>query len=291
MRHRLSSYFVLFITLLVASCEKPSIDVEEQKGDKIHVKFNLSSTGDNFLGTQDQDTRTTKSLKEVCTRLNYAFVKDGIQIDGTAQTSDDDNFGIVSADLQEGTYEVVFIAHNGLGNAKIETPEKITFTDNKVTDTFYYYGTIEVADEKDFSFTLKRAVGMFRLIVKDETPSAVSKMKFYYTGGSSTFNAVTGYGCVNSKQTEYRDVQNTAYSTSSQYEIYTFPHSTDKKLKIKISALNSSETTEYERTFENVPIAINNITQYSGNFYGESPEGGRVALNVEDSWTQSNYDY
>jgi len=281
----------LFLAILSASCEKPSIDIEEQESSKIHVTFNLSSANSSSFGNQNNDTRATKSLEEVCTRLNYAFVKDEVLIEGTTQTSDDSNFGTVSADLQEGTYEVVFIAHNGLGNAKIDTPEKITFADNKVTDTFYYYGTIDVDGEQSYSITLKRAVGMFRMIVKDTTPSDVSRMKFYYTGGSSTFNAVTGYGCVNSKQTEYRDVQSSAHSSSSQYDIYTFPHSTDKKLKIKVTAQNSSQETVLERVFENVPIKINNITQYSGNFYGETPEGGRVILNVEDSWTQSNYDY
>lgn len=47
---------------------------------------------------------------------------------------------------------------------------------------------------------------MFRLVIKDEIPEQAKKIKFYYTGGSSTLNAKTGYGCVNSKQTEILDL-------------------------------------------------------------------------------------
>lgn len=92
--------------------------------------------------------------------------------------------------------------------------------------------------------TKKRVVAKFRLVVKDPTPEDVKTMKFYYTGGSSTFNALTGYGCVNSKQTELRSVKESAYTEESYYDIYTFPHDPEesKKLKVDISALSSASS-------------------------------------------------
>ena len=40
------------------------------------------------------------------------------------------------------------IAHNGEGAATITSEEKVTFPNNKVTDTFYYYGDLVVTSEK-----------------------------------------------------------------------------------------------------------------------------------------------
>ena len=57
---------------------------------------------------------------------------------------------------------------------------------------------MDIEDDATYDVTLKRAVGKFRLVVKDETPKTIKQMKIYYTGGSSTFDATTGYGCVNS---------------------------------------------------------------------------------------------
>jgi len=67
------------------------------------------------------------------------------------------------------------------------------FPNNKVTDTFYYYGDLVVTTEvQSYDLTLTRAVAMFRLVLTDdEMPSNVAKMKFYYLGGSSSTIALT----------------------------------------------------------------------------------------------------
>lgn len=294
----LKTFLCFFAILFAVSCEKPVIgaDGEEEENKsaadgKVYVRFSLNSPENSGFTNSANSTRATKDVSEVCSRIDCAFYKDDTVYSKASQTSDNANFGSISVALDEGTYTVLFIAHNGLGNATLTNPEKVTFKDNKVTDTFYYYGEITVEGEQDYEITLKRAVAMFRLVVNDNTPSSVSQMKFYYTGGSSTFNAATGYGCVDSRQTELRDVESPAYSSPSKYEVYTFPHSDGKKLKMKVSALSSSGETELERMFENVPVAINEITQYSGNFFEGSAEGGSVKMYVNDEWTQSDYSY
>ena len=78
-------------------------------------------------------------------------------------------------------YQLVVIAHNGEGSATITSTEKVTFPNNKVTDTFYYYGDLIVTSEvQSYDLTLTRAVAMFRLVLTDdEIPSSVTKFKFY----------------------------------------------------------------------------------------------------------------
>ena len=161
-------------------------------------------------------------------------------------------------------------------------------------EVFYYYGDIDVGENITFNLTMKRAVAMVRLVMKDKTPANIHNIKFYYTGGSSTFDAKTGYGCVNSKQTEMRSVANSAYTGESTYDIYTFPHADGKKLKIEISALENASSTSstYERTIDNVSVKRNYITRYSGCFYeDESAMGRGFTMSTDDEWHYEDYEY
>ena len=154
------------------------------------------------------------------------FDEDDAKVGSTkSQKAGDTNFGSVGLSLQEGTYTIVAIAHNGEGNCTITSPTKVTFPNNKMTDTFCYCGTLDVG-EGGISETLemKRVVAMMRLTVTDAIPNGVARLKFYYTGGSSTLNPRTSFGCVNSKQTEYRSVIDGNGQPISVYEIYTAPH-------------------------------------------------------------------
>lgn len=292
------------ICLISASCEKPVIN--EDNSEITDTDKNTSLVTVNFKSftieqsafTDTQLSATNKSVtnvKELCKVINVAIFDEN---NNKAKTINQDrtnkSFGNISITLPKGTYKIIVIAHNGGGNATISSPTKITFKDNKVTDTFHYYGTLEITDDVSYNLVLKRAVAMFRLTIKDSTPSSVKYMKFYYTGGSSTFDATSGYGCVNSKQTEIRTVENSAYTEGSCYEIYTFPHETDKKLKIEVSALDkeSSSSPIYQKTFSDVPVKTNMITNYTGVFFGEDSGGGRsLYFDIDGEWQSEDYEY
>lgn len=297
----------LFLAFLCASCEKAAISEDEsndnekpQKGE-ITVVFGTNDIDNAFANEQydSQQSRTTTPIKDLCTRINLAiYVSDDAtkikKIKSINQDKSDASFGQIKTSLAKGSYTIVVVAHNGEGNATMTSPSKISFKDNKVTDTFYYYGDIEVDDNTKFDLTLKRAVAMVRLVVKDNTPTNIHNMKFYYTGGSSTFDAKTGYGCMDSKQTEIRTVPNSAYTSESTYDIYTFPHAENKKLKIKVSALEKASPSKatYGRTIDDVSIKRNYITRYSGYFYGEDPSTGRgFNMTTDDEWQYDDYEY
>ena len=218
-------------------------------------------------------TRAMTDITEICSRLNIAiFDGDGTKVKTIAQKRDDAEFGTVTMSLAAATYRLVVIAHNCDGSATISSEEKVTFPNNKVTDTFYYYGDLVVTAEKQsYDLTLTRAVAMFRLVLTDEDiPSNVAKVKFYYLGGSSTFSPASGVGCVNSKQTEYR-----AVAEDGVYEIYTMPHTEEDVLtKLTVTALDANDNIIKERLFENVPVVRNQVTRYTGSFFGNGGGGG-----------------
>jgi len=173
---------------------------------------------------QDEDCRAEQTIGDEGQMLNIPLVEGAYSVLAIGGASVDDN---VLPDASDALTSLV-IAHNGEGSATITSTEKVTFPNNKVTDTFYYYGDLIVTSEvQSYDLTLTRAVAMFRLVLTDdEIPSTVTKFKFYYTGGSSTFSPSAGYGCVNSKQTEIRAVADGV----TTFDIFTLPHTEDDVL-------------------------------------------------------------
>ena len=299
----MKKFMLLALTLLLAACEKPVIneDLVATKNANVilhFVQYEQCSFGDDVTSLPYRGgagvgsvTRAATNITNLCSRLNIAlFDADGTKVKTVAQKESDANFGTVALTLASGTYKLVVIAHNCDGSATISSTEKVTFPNNKVTDTFYYYGDLVVTDAKQsYDLTLTRAVAMFRLVLTDESvPSSVAKLKFYYLGGSSTFSPKDGYGCVNSKQTEIRPV-----STDGIYEIYTLPHTEDDVLtKLTVTALDANDNVVKERTFENVPVTRNQVTRYTGSFFGNGGTGqtsdGTFRLTADPDWDSVN---
>lgn len=113
-------------------------------------------------------------------------------------------------------------------------------------------------------------------------------MKFYYTDGSSTFNAVSGFGCVNSKQTETFSINSpsTLNSQPSTFEVFTFPHEANDFLDITITALDNTGSTLAEKKLENLYIQPKVITQHTCRFFNDSiPFSTSFTLENEGPWS------
>ena len=286
---------------LAVACEKPVLDEAPTPPDggeaNVILHFSQFEQSADFprpsegRGQGWGATRGATDITELCDRLNIAiFDADGTKVKTIAQKRDDASYGTVALSLVAATYKLVVIAHNCDGSATISSEEKVTFPNNKVTDTYYYYGDLVVgAERQSYDLTLTRAVAMFRLVLTDESiTSNVAKLKFYYLGGSSTFSPKDGVGCVNSKQTEIRPV-----STDGIYEIYTLPHTEEDVLtKLTVTALDANDNTIKERIFENIPVTRNQITRYTGSFFGSGGSGqtsdGTFRLTADPDWDSVN---
>ena len=218
-------------------------------------------------------TRAETDIAKLCSRLHFVVFQGGERVKMITQQSGDKNFGTVSLTLTEGSYVFAVLAHSCSGNATITNLQKITFPNNVVSDTFYTYGeiTIDGSGSQEYDLTLERTVAMFRLKITDDIPANVAKMKFYYTGGSSTFSAETGFGSVNSKQTvNLTPADGVKVDGGTQFDVYTFPHAMSGELKMTITALDASNNAVKEMVFENVPVQMNTITLYEGSFFGDA---------------------
>lgn len=272
MKHYIS---IFILALLTAACEKPIFDEERAVGGSAadtHPNVTL------HFSPYEQSSFTRAAVADVCTRLSVAiFTADGTKAKAITQKQTDEGFGTAALTLQAGTYKIAAIAHCSTeGNATITSPEKVTFANNKLTDTFYYFGTLTVLDGSPIEETLEmtRCVAMLRLTLTEPLSDNITRLKFYYTGGSSTFSPATGYGCVNSKQTEYRYTTDDQDMPVSVYELYTMPHEQQDVLKLTITALDASGSEVGEVVMDNIPVTRNKITTWQGALFSGSGTGG-----------------
>lgn len=285
----LQIYFVLVFFL--CSCEK--LDLSDYlEEDSYEVTFNLGQytinnfddSGANAGGAKGPMRRSQKAASELGTVVNFAVFQDGEKVKTVNQKKTDEGFGTIKIALPAGNYQIVALVHSGTGNATVTSTDKITFPNNKVTDTFCHFSDLTVSESSTKEIALDRVVSKFRFTVEDAIPSDVSQMQFYYTGGSSTLNAENGLGCVNSRQTEIREVS--SYSAGQVFEVYTFPHEMQDVLNMTITALDASGNEYAVKSLPDIPVEYQKVTNCSMPFFSGSSgsQGASLTLYGDDAW-------
>lgn len=268
---------------VLCGCEK-AINLEEiDNAATGNVTVNVYKIENEAFGVSSRGV-----VSDVCTRLNFAmYDAGGVRVKQINQKSGDKGFGAVSFELEEGSYQLVVLAHSSDGNPTMTNLAKIQFTNaTKYSDTFLYYANVEVGDEpQTLDITLNRIVSLCRFVVNDPIPEGVAKLQFYYTGGSGAFSAMTGLGVVDSKQTMTFDV--VPGTTGTVYDLYTFLHHTDDQVDLVVTALGADGNKMYERSFE-VPMEQRKITRMTGNFFTDEASveshGALVEISINSEW-------
>lgn len=268
----------LLVALPLTSCEKPllteSSDGQKPDGNLVVSIFQIEQTPFASL------TRTAAA--DVCTRLNYAvYALDGTRVKQVNQKSEDAGFGVASFQLEQGNYQLVVVAHSSNGNPAMTDPTCIKFTNAQgYTDTFLSTSDITISDEQvGMDVSLHRIVSLCRFVITDNYPADVARMRFYYTGGSGAFDANTGLGCVNSKQSLFFDVS----SGQKQFDLYTFLHDTEGTIHLLATAYDAGNNVLYEREFD-VPLVQNKMTWLSGPFFSGTTSSSTFSVVINTDW-------
>ena len=292
---------LLALSLALASCEKVSLDellskepptTEPSSTGNASLSIHIGGIADaNYADAAAKCTRAIEPIGKVCTKLTISlYNEEGQRVYSVNKKSTDADFANATTKLAEGKYHLVIVAHSNEKNATTTNINKITFEGNKLSDTFHYYKEIElVAGGNNIDVVMERVTAMFRLEIADQIPENVKQLKFYYTGGSSTLSGFTGAGAVNSRQTEIRNIQ----AGVNTYEVYTFPQSEDKKLKMTVTALDASGETICMRSFEEVPVSKNVITRYKGSFFTNitpptAADNYKFSISANTDWKGEN---
>ena len=263
---------ILCTLLALSSCEKAIIqDDSVVSGSPADKDANLTVTVFEIEKTPFGSlTRAGQQpISAVCTRLNFAiYDEDGSRVKQVNQTKETTNYGTAHFQLEPGDYTLVVVGHSSNGNPTMTNLNKIQFTNAQgYTETFLCCATVTIAEDPvEVQVSLDRIVSMCRFVLTDDIPSDVKKLQFYYTGGSGAFNALTGFGSVNSKQTVTFDVSS---NPQKQFDLYTFLHEAESDISLKVTALDNDDNVLYERDFD-VPMQQNHITWLTGAFFNGS---------------------
>ncbi len=266
-------------TLMMTGCGKVVAEDIEEETDRTEVAgdgaFKVDFIVDGYeIGSFDDNgepqTRAVVDASKLGTKINFAVFQNGNKVKSVSQSSEEGDFGKVSVRLDEGDYEVVLLVHSAQGSATISAPDQISFPNNKTTDTFSYYKSFSLSTDITFSVNVARKVAMYRIIIQDTIPARAAHIKFYYIGGSSTFNAATGFGWKESRQTEWREI--TSHEAGQTFSLYTFPHSAkDVLTKMHIQVYNSDKSAiVHEAEYHNIPIEQNKITTHTCNLFTDN---------------------
>ena len=228
------------------------------------------------------------ALNEVCSRITFCIYSGGgekpdkIQKD---QTLESENFGSLDILLEEGTYTLVVLAHNGDGNPTMSTPSKTSFNNKKTrkaTDTFLYCREISVHENMEpIEADLERVVAKLELNLTDHTiPESIRKFQIDVTGTSQSLNVYTGLGLNSNKITEVIDV----LPDVRTYDMYMFVREGYNTMNITVTAIDSLDQEYNKMTMEKVPVAKNKITRCSGEMFRKQTYSAGMTVSVNDAW-------
>lgn len=274
-------YTILFFSTIIylSSCVN-KID-EEQKN--ATVSFRIS----NYNQSEFKFPKTKTQITTVLSHLSFSVFGDNAEKEQEIiQASSENEFGTIKATLPYGTHSILVVGHNNSKNAKITSPVYISFADNKITDTFLYYSSIEI-DEKTsptISIALDRAIAKFELQATDAIPSGVKTIEFTFTGGGNILNGITGRATSSIEQTKVIEVPPSYINTSNnKFVLYTCLPEDESNLTIVATAKNEAKDILFSKTFSDVPLKINRITRYKGEFFktGENVIGN---ITINDQW-------
>lgn len=296
MKQSLLTTFFFAAGFGLVACQHAPMDVvePEEPDNQVSLRFTVGDAEplDNAAVSNAAPSRAT-AISDLTTHLTLVLYQNGEQVKKLNQAKDDAGFGTMELSVDPGVYAYSVVAHNGEGNPTMTHPDKVTFPNNKTTDTYYTYGQINTADKNEVNVALKHAVAMFRLHTTDAIADSITAFVFKYTGGSSTLDVTSGHGSVESRQQETRTVAADMRQNGGVFEVFTFPHADQDVLKMEVQAITAAGVVAYTRSFADVAVKRNCITEYVGRFFETTPStpdnphpsaGNKFTFVTNDTW-------
>ena len=202
------------------------------------------------------------------------------------QNKTDQGYGSFTAKLNYGKYRLVFLGYGGSNSILImENPEEISFENNTLPQTFLssFEFTVDANTAATKSVLLKRVVSGFELTMADAISSRTAGIKIVSTGGGMVLNAKTGLAKASIGRENTIDIPESYHGQTGKSVIfYLFLPANEEIMDITASAVDEKGEVFIERTFAKVPMKINTLTTYQGNFFADTPYG--FSITMEDDW-------
>ncbi len=282
---------IIAIAMMVMSCSSSESEEAPQSG-KVTVTFNVSNYEQ--VDMDDAETRSTAITNLYWLTLGiYDANTLELVTDTVTQYYTDDGFGSFTVTLEYGSYKVLVLGYTNTRQPDMTNPKAIVFDEGFVPNLFSNMSDLTVDAETIESQTimLSRVVAGFRVKFADAVPTTLARMHIVADGGSYILNSTTGYA----DEVATRTQDNTTVNSSTEAVIiYAFLTDEEATMDITYTAYDNDGNMLASHHFTDVPMKINQLTTYSGNFF--TPETGEgdfsVGLAHDFDWeNEVNYTY
>ena len=277
-----------FLSVMLCACSNETSTIPEEEGNSKTFTFQVT----NYMQyAMDEGTRAAIAPSE-SERIQHLAL--GI-FDATTNTlvapvqiqnKTDQGYGSFTAKLNYGKYRLVFLGYGGSNSIlTMEKPEEISFGSDALPQTFLssFEFTVDPNTAATTSVVLKRVVSGFKLTMADAISSRTSGIKITSTGGGMVLNAKTGFAKASTGRENTIVIPESYHGQKDKNVIfYLFLPSNEEIMDITASAVDENGEAFIERTFAKVPMKINTLTIYQGNFFADTPYG--FSITMEDDW-------
>lgn len=302
------------MTVIMASCKK-----EHAKSPTSHsVSFNLTGFSQQLApftlakssieapinNNKFNKTLASNPLSSAFTDLYYiVYDANGNYLHMLHQTSTNTNFGVITDNLQTGTYTAVFIGSSSTlpatGFTNVSLQDAYIASTNygtSVGDIFYKKVGLNVSqNDSNQSIGLDRIVGQIQVNIEDAIPSPVSSLKIFLNNYSAysisqATPLTTSTGTSNTVSLTQADIGTTNYNKLSIIALGNLNNINSVTLAsytyIGVNGLTPDVYTH--RTIYNIPCQANKITLLTGTLFGgtsssnNSTNGFKAA--IDTSW-------
>ena len=193
-----------------------------------------------------------------------------------------------SVTLPYGHYRVLVLGYNGSRACNIASFSHISWEDDYVPNTFLYCGEFTLNEDTELTkeVTLKHVVAAFRVTAEDAIPSEMKKIRFRSTAGGTVLNATTGLATENTGKTS--DIEIPASNIGKQgvfLTTYLFLPEEQITTNYTVQALGKNDALINEKHFNDVPLRINYLTEWTGKLFEASddvePSGVQRGFSIE----------
>lgn len=275
---------------LVCSCQKGEFESESGSGLVITYPDNgRSSITFSCVGEFEMIPFKTRALVADEKPMTDLWVLDYMGdelIQQIHQTSDDEDFGQPTMDLDHGDHHLYFIASRGQGATLSTENHTITFT--RVLDTFYkdYEINVTATSNGSRSVALDRIVTKLTTVITDAIPEGAATFNITPTAWYYSFDYITGEPLTaTANQTIVVNIPASEIgNTNLRVNIYGFSSATQWTTDISVNCKNSADDILGMAVINDVPFRRNHITQFSGPLF----DGTRaMSISLNGEWSEN----
>ena len=250
---------MLLAVALLTACSS-DIDEPKTKSEKSVQEVTLT-----FSPYQvEAMTRAATSIAGIVTHLDVWFYESGTETLAIHQSSDDADFGTVTATLDKTkTYTIYAIAHKASGDATLSNGV-IAFPDDKTTHSMYFSTTFSPSTTTNLSCLMQRIVAQFRIETTDAVPADMKKIQITINDVFDRWSVTTG-GTHQVDHTYTINITSTAQDGTVALNVFAIVTDAQTLHTVIVTGLDADDAvTLTPRTFADVPLRNGYRTTYRG---------------------------